>query len=129
VVFTDTPTQGCAIAVGDLGLAGPKALSLNIQNNGNTTVTITSIEIVWVESRGQKLKKIEFAGQGIWDGSDYRPPSSIPAEGDWKGDVRNRQLDPFSSKDLTIVFGQELKNGGYSVRVNFDNGCVIGAGR
>ncbi len=110
-------------------MAGPKALSLNIQNNGNTTVTITSIEIVWADSRGQKLKKIEFAGQGIWEGSDYRPPSSIPAEGDWKGDVRNRQLDPFSSKDLTIVFGQELKNGGYSVRVNFDNGCAIDAGK
>ncbi|MEK6573079.1 MAG: hypothetical protein AABZ58_02020 [Chloroflexota bacterium] len=128
-VFTNTPTQACAIAAGDLGLAGPKALSLSIQNNGNTTVTITSIEIVWAESPGQELKKIEFAGEGIWEGADNRSPSSIPAEGDWKGDVSDRQLDRFSSKDLTIVFGQELKNGGYSVRVNFDNGCVIGAGR
>ncbi|HLB47084.1 MAG TPA: hypothetical protein VJL59_08650 [Anaerolineales bacterium] len=128
-MFTDTPTQACAIAAGDLGLAGPKALSLSIQNNGNTTVTITSIEIVWAESPGQKLKKIEFAGEGIWEGADNRSPSSIPAEGDWKGDVSDRQLDPFSSKDLTIVFGQELRNGGYSVRVNFDNGCVIDAGR
>lgn len=128
VIPGDTPVPLCAITAGALTLADAKAFTVSILNNGSSTVMITGIEVVWVDSPGQRLRKIEFGGAEIWEGYDIKPPSLIPLEGDWKGSPDSRQLSPSETKSLAFLFSQELQNGTYRVTVQFDNACVIASG-
>jgi len=104
-------------------------LKLPVQNNNGTgTVTITGITVSWPKMpSSQKIREVKFGG-AIIDSSNYTAsPSSIPVDAIWTTQIGDRQLSAFSSKDLDITFQDALQAGGYSVTVNFDNGCSVSA--
>lgn len=124
---TATPTVGCQQTAGSISI-NSNILRLPVQNNGAGTVTITDITVAWPEiPPSQKIKEVRLGGTTI-DSSNYTSsPSSIPMGGTWTTPIGDRQLSASSGKDLDILFQDTLQASGYSVTVNFDNGCSVSA--
>jgi len=94
----------------------------------STTVTIGSVTVTWIEAPpSQKLRKIFVGATQVWTGTDNNSPSNIPSEGAWSGTGTDRQIGAGGSQLLTFEFQDALQASGYSLTVNFDNGCSTSA--
>lgn len=128
--LTDTPTAtatvGCQQTAGSIGISGDR-LTLPVQNNGSTLVTISTINITWnKDTSSQKIQAVLLDSTTIDSANYASPPSNIPVGG-W---VTPPQLPAVSAKNLVFQF-QNLLNTTfsftYTVTVNFDNGCSVNA--
>ncbi|HKZ69076.1 MAG TPA: hypothetical protein VJ020_03295, partial [Anaerolineales bacterium] len=127
---TDTPTAtatvGCQQTAGSIDISGDK-LTLPVQNNGSTLVTISTINITWnKDPSSQKIREVLLDSTTI-DSFNYTlSPSNIPVGG-W---VTPPQLPAASAKNLVFQFQDPLNTTisfTYTVTVNFDNGCSVNA--
>jgi hypothetical protein len=92
----------------------------------STTVTIASVSITWIETPvSQKLRWILVGATQVWLGPDNTSPSDIPTERAWSGLVTDRQIGASASQSMTFVFLNALQASGYSLILDFDNGCTI----
>ncbi len=79
----------------------------------------------------QKILEIHLDGTVI-DRSNYtKPPSNIPLGGLWTGTgpPTDRLVPGNTSKALEFAFQDELAATGYSLTIQFDNGCSASASR
>jgi hypothetical protein len=75
---------------------------------------------------GQQVNTVWFAGK-IIDTTNYAAsPSSIPA-GAWSSPASDRVLSAGSTRFLLIIFQDNLQASGYTLSVDFDNGCTVTA--
>lgn len=93
-----------------------------IINNGLATITIESIILDW-PSGNDKLKKVMFEDRTIWNDHIESPPTTINSG--WKGTIDKRELAPSEAKQLTFEFDEDAGSSGYSLTLDFDNGCQI----
>lgn len=120
-------TAPCNISGGGLSASGTD-LSISVQNNMSTTVTIASVSVTWIETpSSQKLRWILVGAIQVWMGPDNNSPSDIPSEGAWSGLVSDRQIGAGASQSITFIFMNTLQASGYSLTLNFDNGCTLSA--
>jgi hypothetical protein len=121
---TLTPTPACnALTTSGLTLAGQN-LDMPIQNSGSTLVAISGIDVTWPDNpTSQNLSEVRFEGVTISTGGvDPQPPTNLPADIAWSGG--DRQLSGSTSKTLQFLFNTTFSQStGFSVSVNFDNGC------
>ncbi len=135
LVPTATPTWTlvpvCQFNAANLGASGT-SLTAQIQNNGPAPATIASMTLNWPHTpASQKIMEIHLGGAVI-DRSNYtKPPSSIPLGGLWTGTgpATDRLVPGNTSKALEFVFQNELGPTGYSLTIQFDNGCSASASR
>lgn len=120
-----TPTAGCPIRTGALTVLGT-GLTLGLTNNDAQAVTITRLELNWPDTpASQKLRNVYLDSAELIDDNDNQPPSLIPDETDWEGPAANRQLNPSATGTLFFHFQEALQPGGYSLIIDFDNGCRL----
>jgi hypothetical protein len=124
-----TPTDSsCNISANSFSSNG-SSLSLNVQNNLSTGITITGATVNWIRTPpSQELRKMDVGGSHVWNGHDNFPPSNLPGGSGWSGPSSNRQIGPGSSRSITFDFKDNLQPSGYSVTLNFNNGCSVSAG-
>jgi len=113
-----------------------------IQNPGSSKVKITELDIQWPYSTwdpiinqvrfgtGNDVKKsCSSAGVCIWEGKSGTPqrllvPSTDPKQS-FTGKESDREIGNKSKKQIRMAYSTNLPNGDFSVRVTFDNGCVL----
>lgn len=124
---TPTATTNCTIAAGDIATNNPsKWAKVDITNNSGNQIQISTIEATWPESPNDKLKEILFGGQQIFDTLDDFSTTSIPAELAWKsGSDSYRLLDNGATKTLEFIFDGGANPNGYTLYVQFTNGCSV----
>lgn len=122
--FLQTSTPACTLTSDGISISGNEVL-LTLTNNWNTTVTITSISIDWVDvPESQSVTEIFLNGATIVNTDDPKPPSDYPSERHWAGEESDLELPPSVPNLLVLMFSDEIQ-GGYSITVNFDNGCSL----
>ncbi len=123
-----TPTIDICSQISLGGFAfGGHEISVTVTNNSPDTVMIEGLHLDWPPPN-ERLKKIEFGGNTIWDHDDHDPPTDIPAEGGWKSGSGRRKLDAGEDKSLIFLFEKDAEPGGYWLILFFDNGCDISVG-
>ena len=88
-----------------------------IRNDTGSAVTVQSVNLGWPVSN-DALFFMYLGGAEIWSGEDLDPPTSVSSVG--------RSVS--SSADLEAHFGASAAGSGYSLTVNFTNGCQAVAG-
>ncbi len=120
---TITPTQACSISAGGITVDGKK-LKWTLTNATASTEIISSISIDWPDNpSSQKLKKVKFGGNEIWEQGDSQPPTTIA--GGWKGSTNDRSLPGSSSREARFEFEKELPGTGYLITITFESGCSV----
>lgn len=90
-----------------------------ISNNTGSTITITRIDLNWPSSNFG-IYTFWLNGKVIWNAADPSPPTSATS---FIGSRSDRQVN--SSGRLEAGFGNEAAGSGYSLAVEFENGCRI----
>jgi len=123
-----TPTDSpCNISASGFSSGGSN-LSLNVQNNLSTTITITGASVNWIKTpSSQRLRKMFVGGNQVWSGPENFPPSNFPGGFGWSGPSSRRQIGAGSSQSISWDFQDNLQSSGYSVTLNFNNGCSVSA--
>ena len=96
--------------------------SWEIVNGGLSGVKLSRILLDW-PAVNLELKKVRLAGTLIWNAGDNSPATDI--QSGWKG---SRSLAAGAAKELSFEFGTAAASSGYSLVVEFDNGCQIDTG-
>ncbi|MGD8456631.1 MAG: hypothetical protein PVF83_09625 [Anaerolineales bacterium] len=131
---TNTPipptatTSACSgISSGSLIVnSGSKTILFNITNDSGSAIIIDAITLSWPVGTNGSMEEITLGGVKIFFNNPVAiSPVSIPVEYSWKTGSGTRKLDPGTSKDLEFLFELDAYNSGYSVNVDFDNGCTI----
>ncbi|MCJ7717742.1 MAG: hypothetical protein MUO54_14655 [Anaerolineales bacterium] len=91
-----------------------------LDNSGNTVVVISSVQIFWPASNNE-LELMSLDGDTFWTGN-ISPPSATISSG-WAGGVSRRSITPFHAEILRLWFDDTSQSSGYSVTVEFNNGC------
>lgn len=123
---TPTATPACG-TYGTFQLPSGTKLDLQLQNNGGTTVTVTSIFFVWPATNSE-LRIVKMGGNTIWNAVDTTSPTDILSS-QWIGATTDRQISPSSLKIMQFTFKTSAASVGYNITVNFDNGCTVNASR
>jgi hypothetical protein len=79
---------------------------------------MTSLNIQWPGSN-VALKKVESSGVEIWSGEDSASPTSFSCIGN------QCRVNHNNNKVLVFFFDSDAAGGGYTLRVIFNNGCVV----
>jgi len=126
---TAAPPPACNV---DLGSLNPSGADLSVDvtnNNGSGSLTISHLEIWWVNNpASQFLRKVSFGGSEIWSGNDSVPTTRMPEEFAWTGNAASRQIEAGSTKTLLIQFhdDQDLTVAGHPrVHITFYAGCDV----
>lgn len=116
----------CSTAFGStLITPNPNELSMDITNNGGSTITITRFFAYWVKSpNSQKIDRLIFNNVLVWNTSDPDSPSDIPTEGNWITGS-DLTIPAGTPRTLLIQFPNALQPTGYEVHVVFDIGCQV----
>lgn len=97
-------------------------MSWELSNGGSDGVLITRLVLDWPDSNSS-LKKIRLDGSQIWNSGDDSPDSDI--QSGWKGNLDWRVLYPGPAQTLSFEFSATAASSGYSLSVEFNNGCEI----
>jgi serine/threonine protein kinase len=95
-------------------------VSWSLYNGGTGVVEIFKIYLNW-PSENSELTIIELGGVPIWD-KKRSPPTLIV--GGWISGA-DRTIGSGNSKNLKFVFDQVAQPSPYSLKVTFDNWCVV----
>jgi len=128
-----TPCPACAASGGDLKL-NKKEAKWKLTNNGDDTITISSITVWWPGSSGQ-LKKVKLGGETIYDqalcSTSLVFPSSCWAtiNSGWEGKDKDRQIGKGKTRELKFEFEHEGSTDAsdYTILVEFAEGCAATA--
>ncbi len=91
-----------------------------IDNNSSSDLTISEIQLSWPETN-EELDFIICNGVKIWDGSKS-PPSATISSG-WIGSANNRTAPASDDTYLRFRYEDFASWNGYTIQVNFSNGC------
>jgi len=128
-----TPCPACAASGGDLKL-NKKEAKWKLTNNGDDTITISSITVWWPGSSGQ-LKKVKLGGETIYDqalcSTSLGFPSSCWAtiNSGWEGKNKDRQIKEGKTRELQFEFQHNVSTDAsdYTILVEFAEGCAATA--
>jgi hypothetical protein len=117
------PADRCALYGGDLKLKKDKA-QWTLSNNGESTVTISKVMVVW-PAGGPQLDKVKLAGKTIYETPSAAPAVTIAAG--WSGEVGDRQIGAGKQRDLWLEFGDDIsaQPWDYTILVEFAEGCAV----
>jgi serine/threonine-protein kinase len=116
------PIDPCAGLISAGFLVNGIEVSWEIVNGGLSGVSISRILLDW-PAANLELKKVRLAGSQIWNAGDDAPATDI--QSGWKG---NRSLLAGAAKELSFEFAADASSSGYTLLVEFDNGCQIETG-
>lgn len=88
-----------------------------LRNTGSMAYTITRMTLSW-PGQNEDLKKIELAGQDIWNG-DVESPSTITS---WKSGS-DRRIQPGADRPLVLFFKDTAAASGYNASITLDGVC------
>jgi hypothetical protein len=94
-----------------------------MQNNGATDEIMTDFILTWPMANGN-LNSIYFNLQRIYD-TVTPPPTLQVHETGWLGDKSDRTLYASSTDILSIEFEESPASSGYTIRIQFESGCVV----
>jgi hypothetical protein len=104
----------------------PNQLQTTLINAGPAPLTITRLLVYWVKlPTSQKLDRLIFKGNPVWDVSDTDSPSDIPAEKDWQNGADLTLPNDAAPYSFVLEFMDELQPTGYEVYFVFDSGCQM----
>jgi serine/threonine-protein kinase len=125
---TVPPTSTPSPTVDICGLIGVGGFSVNgstarwtITNNSGAAITLDSMNLSWPPAN-DALFNVFLKGGMIWSGVLTSSPTSISS---WSGGAGARQID--TSANLELFFGVAASSG-YSLTLNFTNGCQATTG-
>jgi len=120
---TLSPSTNTVSPCSQLSLSGfttaSKRVSWTITNGSGTAITVSRINLNWPENNGS-IDKIFLGTSKIWDGT--APPPSVVINSGWVG---SRTIGPFSPSQIIFAFGDQSAGSGYSLTINFSNGCSL----
>jgi serine/threonine protein kinase len=119
---TPTPTVDiCSqIRVGGFSRASNTA-SWTISNDSDFTIAIAVLDLDWPLSN-EALFNMLLAGTTIWNGYDGDGSTHISS---WSGSV---SVPGNASRKIEASFGLPAAASGYSLQIQFDNGCRVSTG-
>lgn len=88
-----------------------------VSNNTGSPITIEEINLNWPSSN-LGIFNIILNGKVIWGAGDPSPPTNISS---FSGSSSDRQIA--SSGALEALFGNNAASSGYSLAIEFNNGC------
>jgi len=92
-----------------------------VTNNSNVKITITSLQISW-PSANEDLIKIQRDGLTFWTGEESPPSAAISS---WVGGGHRRTIQALESSSIKFEFDKSPQSSGYSLTLNFNNGCSL----
>jgi hypothetical protein len=117
---TNTPDICSLIDFQTLGASGQE-YSIRVSNTTGAQIVITNVNIQW-PSTNSALKKVESDGSEIWSGDDTSPPSSFSCSGN------PCRVNHNNDRVLVFFFDSDAAGSGYTLRLNFSNGCEVQEG-
>lgn len=117
---TNTPTPDVCPLISIGGFRATSTITeWTIDNDVGSAITIDEINLDWPGSNGGVFN-IFLRGNVIWAGGDPAPPTNISS---WLGSRSDRQIS--SSAKLEALFATTAASSGYSLTVEFENGCQV----
>lgn len=124
-----TPTEPLCppfLSVSALTNPATNQLQTVITNGSATPLTIQRLLVYWVKSpSSQKLDRLIFKGNTVWNISDPDSPSDIPSEGDWQNGADLTVPGNATPQTFILEFMDDLQPNGYEVYFVFDSGCQM----
>ena len=120
---TPTPTVDiCSqIRVGGFSRASNTA-SWTINNESGRSISVEVVDLGWPASNGG-LYYLFLGGSMVWADEDLNPPTHVSS---WMPPASAREVG--SSSKLEANFGLVAAGSGYSIQIQFDNGCRVSTG-
>ena len=91
-------------------------LDWSISNGTGGNIKVEVIHLWW-PGGNDELKKVELSGSELWQGEDNDPPSHLSSLGG------SRQIGSGGSKMMRFYFGDDAGGSGYTLEIEFNNGC------
>ena len=111
---TEEPGDPCEeVSLNDFDI-GFFTLRIDVRNRNDDRVEITALRIEWPSSR-DRLDRIRFKSNTIWDRGDNNPPTTIdPSE--WRSG-KSRTINAGDEETLTFVFSGISGSDDYELRL------------
>lgn len=138
LLFTPCPDGVCPDRCAAFGATEPKLkkeeLKWKIENEGEKALTISSITVNWPQANGA-LTKVKLGGKTLYQ-TPVSNPSVAPGvpglfaviDGDWLGELKDRQIDAEKHDDLKLEFANKdisEEPSDYTIMVEFAEGCAV----
>lgn len=116
------------VSLGPLTNPNANEFGMDITNNTGNTITLNRFFAYWVKSTpNQKIDRLLFDGNLLWNTSDNDTPTNIPTESGWL--VGADRTIPYpgapGTRNFLIRFQENLEPTGYEVHLVFDIGCQV----
>ncbi len=119
-------TSGLRVGVrGQLAMSfNQKSAAWDVTNIGGETIEVSRIDLQW-PAANRKLKSVELNGVEIF--KHPRAASSTVIENGWRGDVKDRRIEPGERKSFNFAFQKNANTNSdnYKVRVDFAQGYSV----
>jgi hypothetical protein len=112
---TNTPDICSLIDFQSLGASG-QDYSIRVSNNTGAQIIITSVNLQW-PATNVAMTRAESDGSEIWSGNDTSPPTNFSCSGN------QCRVNHNNDRALAFTFESAAAGGGYTLRLNFSNGC------
>jgi hypothetical protein len=98
--------------------ANGREYSIRVTNMTGDQVVMTSLNLQW-PGTNVAMRRAESDGVEMWSGDDSASPTSFACVGN------QCRVNHNNDRDLLFFFDSDAAGGGYTLRVNFSNGCVV----
>lgn len=116
---TATNTQNvCSLIDFQSQGASGQVYNIRVTNDTLAQVIITNVNITWPASN-VAMNKVSSDGSEIWSGNDTSPPTSFACSGN------PCRVNNNNDRLLAFSFDSAAAGSGYTLRLTFDNGCVV----
>ena len=112
----------CKVRASNFAVGGDTA-SVEIFNDGLSTLTITDLALEWPSEDGQ-LSEIQFGDSKIAAPNDASSITQLPGEFTWH-EGGNRGLAGKAKQTLKFKFTKAAQASGYAVKLKFDRSCEL----
>lgn len=121
-LVTINSAADCNLRAGVFVVGGDTA-SVEIINDGLSTLTITDLTLEWPSEDG-RLAEIQFGDSKIAAPDDASPLTQLPTEFAWR-ESGNRGLAGKAKQTLMFKFTKPARALGYAVKLKFDRSCEL----
>jgi hypothetical protein len=117
---TDTPDICSQIDFQQAGRNGQE-YNIRVLNDTGGNIKVNTIILSWPGSN-EELKKVELDGSELWSGEDD------PSSANLSSLIGNRTIPQGSEETMVFLFNNNAALSGYTLRLSFDNDCVVEEG-
>jgi hypothetical protein len=114
---THTPNVCLSIDFQPAGRNGQE-YDIRVLNDTGGNIKVEVINLSWPASN-EELKKVELDGSELWSGEDDPNSANLSSLGG------NRTIPNGSNETMVFFFDSDATSNGYTLRLTFDNGCVV----